>query len=288
MAAEKSLLDFTVQPYKYGSTNAGTGAYRMWQTHNGTLTAERTLTWNLNDANRTVSLAGNVTFAGAVTTSGAYSLTVTLTNTTTVTFPTTGTLATLAGAESLTNKKLGSLTTNGLVTTSSGDGTLSVTVPGANVLTFLATPSSANLAAALTDEVGTSNVAFQSASTFTPSLTFGGGSTGMTYSVQQGVYKRIGDVVFAIINITLTAKGSSTGNMLISGLPFTAIANSFAASLHCTAITSGTGDTTLEAIVLPSTSTVRIDKIATGNATPLTHSDFTDTSVIRLTMVYFV
>jgi hypothetical protein len=42
--------------------------------------------------------------------------------------------ATIAGAESLTNKKLGSLTTNGLVTTSGDDGTLSVTtvVPAAN------------------------------------------------------------------------------------------------------------------------------------------------------------
>jgi hypothetical protein len=38
----------------------------------------------------------------------------------------TGTLATLAGTESLTNKKLGSLTTNGFVKTGSGDGTLSV------------------------------------------------------------------------------------------------------------------------------------------------------------------
>lgn len=37
-----------------------------------------------------------------------------------------GTLCTLAGSESLTNKKLGSLTTNGFVKTGSGDGTLSV------------------------------------------------------------------------------------------------------------------------------------------------------------------
>lgn len=68
-----------------------------------------------------------ITLGGNLTTSGAFAITLTATGTTTVTLPTTGTLATLAGAESLTNKKLGSLTANGIVTTSSGDGTLSVT-----------------------------------------------------------------------------------------------------------------------------------------------------------------
>ncbi len=55
----------------------------------------------------------------------------------TVTLPTSGTLATLAGSESLTNKKLGSLTTNGVVTVGSGDGTPSTVAPGTsgNVLT---------------------------------------------------------------------------------------------------------------------------------------------------------
>jgi hypothetical protein len=84
--------------------------------------------------------ATSVTFAsgGSFITAGAYAATLTFTGTTGVTFPTTGTLATLAGAESLTNKKLGSLTTNGLVTTSGSDGTLGVTVPGTGVLTAAA------------------------------------------------------------------------------------------------------------------------------------------------------
>lgn len=46
-------------------------------------------------------------------------------------------VVTVGGTQSLTNKKLGSLTSNGLVTTSSGDGTLSVTAPGTGVLTAL-------------------------------------------------------------------------------------------------------------------------------------------------------
>lgn len=64
--------------------------------------------------------------ACAFAVNGAYDVTLNATANTTVTLPTSGTLSTLAGAESLTNKKLGSLTSNGFVKTSSGDGTLSV------------------------------------------------------------------------------------------------------------------------------------------------------------------
>jgi hypothetical protein len=112
--------------------NAGTGAFDMTQAHNGTLTAGRALTWNLNDTARTINLGGNLTLGGTLTTSngfttsGAFAVTLTATGTTGVTLPTTGTLATLAGSETLTNKKLGSLTSNGFVKTGAGDGTLSV------------------------------------------------------------------------------------------------------------------------------------------------------------------
>lgn len=53
-----------------------------------------------------VSLGGALTTAAAVTFSGAFAFTATLTGATGVTFPTTGTLATLAGAETLSNKTL--------------------------------------------------------------------------------------------------------------------------------------------------------------------------------------
>ena len=64
------------------------------------VTADRTLSFVLNDANKTVSLAGNLT------TAGAYALTLTQSGATNVTLPTTGTLATLANAEALTNKTI--------------------------------------------------------------------------------------------------------------------------------------------------------------------------------------
>lgn len=81
------------------------------------LAATRTVSWTLGDANRSISLAGNLTFAGAFATSGAFALTLTLGGATNVTLPTTGTLATLAGAEILSNKTL----TSPVINTATGD-----------------------------------------------------------------------------------------------------------------------------------------------------------------------
>lgn len=99
-----------------GVRNAGTGAFDMTIAYSGTLTADRTLTWNLNDAARTISLAGNITTAGALTTAGAFALTLTTTAATNVTFPTTGTLATRAGTETLSNKTLATASFTGTAT----------------------------------------------------------------------------------------------------------------------------------------------------------------------------
>lgn len=55
---------------------------------------------------------------------------------------------------------------------------------------------------------------------WTPVLTFGGGSTGIAYSTQTGTAYKIGRFVFFTYFIVLTNKGSSTGQAVISGLPF--------------------------------------------------------------------
>jgi hypothetical protein len=59
--------------------------------------------------------------------------------------------------------------------------------------------------------------------TYTPVITFGGASTGITYTTQEGRYTRIGDLVFVTGYIVLSSKGSATGAMRISA-PLTAAA----------------------------------------------------------------
>lgn len=126
----------------FGIRSVGSGAFDLIIANSENLTAARTLTVTLNDVSRTLNMGGNITTAGAFTTSGANALTLTTTGATNVTVPVTGTLSTLAGAESLTNKKLGSLTTNGYVTTSGGDGTLGITSASGILDTFSSTRGS--------------------------------------------------------------------------------------------------------------------------------------------------
>lgn len=78
------------------------------------LSAGRTLTLDIVNADRTIKLAGNLDLAGNLTTSGANALTLTTTGATNVTLPTSGTLAILA-ANTFTGQQIISL--NGAAST---------------------------------------------------------------------------------------------------------------------------------------------------------------------------
>jgi hypothetical protein len=81
-------------------------AFDLTLANSDVFTAGRTLTMNIGDASRLISLSGNLTFAGALTTAGAFGITLTVTGNTSVSLPLAGTLATLAGVETFTNKTL--------------------------------------------------------------------------------------------------------------------------------------------------------------------------------------
>jgi hypothetical protein len=56
--------------------------------------------------------------------------------------------------------------------------------------------------------------------TWTPVVSFGGGSTGITGSF-VGKYTKIGREVFGYCTLAFSSKGASTGAMSVAGLPFT-------------------------------------------------------------------
>ncbi len=120
---------------------------------------------------------------------------------------------------------------------------------------------------------------------WTPALKFGGNSTSLTYSNQSGTYTKIGRLVHAYAEMSLSAKGSSTGAATITGITFAAATGS-PASLYMDVMTSGVGDTMLTCRLV--TSTLSLYKQSAGNLASLAETDFTNTSTIILSVVYSV
>ena len=56
--------------------------------------------------------------------------------------------------------------------------------------------------------------------TFTPSLSFGGGDTGMSYSSRSGSYIKIGSMCYIQGQLDLSSKGSSGGDAAFGNFPF--------------------------------------------------------------------
>jgi len=100
-----------------------------------TLTAGRTLTLDVQNAARTISLAGNISLANNLTTTGNFALTLTTTAATTATLPSgTVTLQDLGSAQSITGVKtfstapvISTITNTGTITLPTATGTLALT-----------------------------------------------------------------------------------------------------------------------------------------------------------------
>jgi hypothetical protein len=121
--------------------------------------------------------------------------------------------------------------------------------------------------------------------TFTPVLSFGTGTTGIAYSLQTGIYRKIGDVVYIYARITLSNKGSSSGSAAVSS-PFTyqnvqtggggnglAFANNIS-SVDASNISAGP---------FQNGSSIAIYNNTTGNS--LTEGNFTNTTDFILTFI---
>jgi len=126
--------------------------------------------------------------------------------------------------------------------------------------------------------------------TWTPSITFGGGSTGITYTTQAGYYTRIGRMVAAQFQILLSNKGSSTGTALIAGLPITAgtATNALMCSVRCDNITFPAGTSYLGAQLIVTATSANIQAYGSGVAAAnLSNTNFTNNSLIEGILIYF-
>lgn len=169
-------------------TTVGTIGSGTW---NGAVVAGQYGGTGVANTGKTITLGGNIT------TSGAYNLTFTLGATTALTLPDSGTLATLAGSESLTNKKLGSLTSNGIVTTSGSDGTLSVTATTGSGNVVLATSP------AVATSITTASATFALLNTGATTINFAGAGTAISIGALTGT---------TTVNHNLTVTGDLTVN----------------------------------------------------------------------------
>jgi len=170
-----------------------------------------------SDASAMAVLAGTAT-AGQMLRSGTSAAP----SWSTATWPATTTINQILYSSSA-NTVVGLATANSsvLVTSSGGVPSLSTALPSGLTATnmSLTTPTLGVASATSINFGGGALSNYVPPTSFPPVVTFGGLSTGITYTTQLGTYVRVGDVVTFVIQIVLSSKGSATGSLNITGFP---------------------------------------------------------------------
>jgi len=99
------------------------------------------------------------------------------------------------------------------------------------------------------------------AGTFTPVIANSGSAPTLTYTTQVGRYTKIGDRVFCNINVLLATYAAGTGNVTITGLPFTTQTttnNTHTNSIGLQNVTYGASVLWYIASILPNTTQIAI------------------------------
>ena len=117
--------------------------------------------------------------------------------------------------------------------------------------------------------------------TWTMGVSFGGGTTGITYGQNTGYYTKIGNLVTISGVLVLTSKGTSTGQALVTGLPFTVVNNIAAQAVLPVMLIRITFADVWIARVNPNDTTIYLADITNaGVESALTNADFTHDSIV--------
>ena len=123
---------------------------------------------------------------------------------------------------------------------------------------------------------------------WTPDLTFGGSSTGITYSSRSGIYVIVGKLVLVQCVMILTSKGSATGNATVGNLPFTSAASQ-SAWLMMAWQNMTSSYVNMSGFVSTSVTTISLRGItaaSTTNVTNVTNAEFANNSIIYIHGIY--
>ena len=119
-------------------------------------------------------------------------------------------------------------------------------------------------------------------------MSFGGGTTGITYAEQTGRYRKIGSMVTAWGRLTLSNNGSSSGVAKITGLPFTSSADVAQAGYvgYYGGLVAGIASVLL--VVAAGTTTVEMRHETAGTCSNIDETGALDSTDIIFTLPYFV
>lgn len=126
---------------------------------------------------------------------------------------------------------------------------------------------------------------------FTPDIRFGGNNTGITYTRQLGIFRRIGKVVHFEISIALSNKGTSTGFATIEGLPIATVAGSVnrAFLLQAKAYLPIEAGKEITARIQGNSSTILLQKIQNNNGyVNLKETDFVNNTAFDIQGSYII
>jgi hypothetical protein len=125
--------------------------------------------------------------------------------------------------------------------------------------------------------------------TWTMGVTFGGESTGVTYNFNSGTYTKIGRQVTVNGLVQLSNKGSSTGGVRITGLPFNVANTNGNYSQSSLRVKNISFLNAYQGYAEINTTTIVLEQVTNlGVVTAITDTDFVNNSEMIISLTYFV